>query len=111
MTEFEDILGVTVDFNELDEDGLLVASLHHLLTARLPRVGERVWLEDPDGNSCWGSVVRVAERVMHLRLDLSSWQHEDVPGQLSVPAQATAPLAESGPASSPPDSGMLQPVA
>lgn len=90
MTEFEDTLEATVDFNSLDEDGLLVAALRHFRSFRVPRIGEMVWLRDSEGNSCWGSVVRVSERVMRLRLDRATWVHGDVPEQQTSSSVETA---------------------
>jgi hypothetical protein len=64
-----------VDFNELDDDGLLIALLPPESPAHDP--GTELHLLDADGNYCRGTVSSIDGRLVSLVLDWSTWSPED----------------------------------
>ncbi|MBV9142930.1 MAG: hypothetical protein JO115_18795 [Pseudonocardiales bacterium] len=67
-----------VDFNELDDDGLLIALLPPESPA--PDSGTKFHLLDADGNYCRGTISSVEGRLVSLVLDWSTWWPEDGAG-------------------------------
>ncbi len=88
MAQATDTLEAQVDFNELDEDGNVVAALEHFNSSRRPRIGEQVFLGDHEGNTCWGAIVRTAAGVAHLRLDPGTWRHSAIEASTSLTASS-----------------------
>lgn len=64
-----------VDFNELNDDGLLITLLPSESPA--PQPGTQFHLLDADGNYCRGRISAVEDRVVSLVLDWSTWSPED----------------------------------
>lgn len=50
-----------VDFDDRDEDGLLLASLRHTIGWRKPRVDDWVRLDDTEGRSCQGRIESIKD--------------------------------------------------
>jgi hypothetical protein len=74
----KDQLIFRVDFNNVADGGRLVkASLPHASSYRIPGDGERVFLEDGEGNRCWGSVERVEGLVVLIEIDDTTWVSGD----------------------------------
>jgi len=67
-----------VDFNELDDDGYLIALLPP--QSPTPDLGTRYHLLDTDGNYCRGTISSVEGRLVSLILDWSTWRPEDGSG-------------------------------
>jgi hypothetical protein len=67
-----------VDFNELDDDGLLIALLPP--ESPDPDPGTEFHLLDADGNYCRGTISSIEGRLVSLVLDWSTWWPEDGPG-------------------------------
>jgi hypothetical protein len=62
------------DFNELDEERCLWASLRFLLNGpRPPREGEWVYLLDPRGDGCMGQIDAINGWMARVRPDWESW--------------------------------------
>ena len=74
----ERLLMFGADFNFLDADGRVKASLRFAATPEIPTIGEWVRLEDVDGNSCLALVEEVKSSVIAARPDFATWRHCDV---------------------------------
>jgi hypothetical protein len=87
--EFQDDLVFRVDFNNFDAGGKYVkGSLYHGLSRRIPRVRERVFLQDGEGNRCWAWVADKRGVILYFELDASTW----VSGERSETRTLTAPV-------------------
>jgi hypothetical protein len=72
MSNFDDdFLVFTVDFNNVDsgEGRFVIASRTAVSSFRVPRVGEEVWLRDPDGDECPGMISEIRERTVIIQPD------------------------------------------
>jgi hypothetical protein len=68
-----DVLSFEVDFNDLDRDGRLMASMRFASSVRIPDVGEPVWVADDEGNGCRGTVAAVEGLIIYVELDQLTW--------------------------------------
>ena len=50
-----------------------------LFRATPPILHESVLLRDAEGNECWAWITAITERLLHFRLDLSTWRDERTP--------------------------------
>ena len=58
---------LTVDFNDLDENGRLPASMSlDVIGAVKPRTGQWVWLVDEEGPNCLGRVDRIDGELIEV---------------------------------------------
>jgi hypothetical protein len=87
---FQDRLTIDVDFNDVDRDGLLVASRRFASSPREPFSGERVWVSDDEGLGCEAAVDRVDGMIVYLRLDRSTFKREMVLAALAAVRGAPA---------------------
>jgi hypothetical protein len=71
--EFQDDLVFRVDFNSIDDDGRVKGSLYHGLSRRIPRIRERVFLQDGEGNRSWAWVADIRGVVLYFELDGTTW--------------------------------------
>lgn len=70
----EDLIIFRVDFNNIGEISSVVkGSLRNASSRRLPRVGERVYLRDFEGNACFARVRSVTDRRVAFELDAGTW--------------------------------------
>jgi hypothetical protein len=69
---------IGADFNALDGEGRVRASLRFAATSEIPDIGEWVRLEDVEGNSCSAAVEQVRGLAVLARPDWSSWVAGDV---------------------------------
>lgn len=77
LTQSEPIF--EVDFNNVAEGGRLIkASLRRAPQGWHPEVGDRVFLHDSDGESCWASVADVQAPMIFFEPDDSTWVSESV---------------------------------
>lgn len=109
---FERLLQIGVDFNALDAEGRVKASLRFSATPEIPAIGEWVLLTDTEGNSCPAIVEVVSGVVVLLRPDWTRW----IPGQIALlsrvfPSHVYAETDDSPPTESQGEhGGVLQPV-
>jgi hypothetical protein len=61
------------DFDRVDNDGCLRISLRFDRGPRPPRPGELVYLLDPEGRGCVGTVERIEGWHAHVRPDWATW--------------------------------------
>ena len=91
----ERLLVITADFNALDAEGLVRASLRFAATPEVPSIGEWVRLEDGEANSCLARVAEIEGLAVVAQADWSTW----IPGEiarLSRSVAAVVRLGESG---------------
>ncbi|MEA2494730.1 MAG: hypothetical protein QOJ29_2641 [Thermoleophilaceae bacterium] len=74
MTALFQLLVFKADFNALDaEEG------RYVIVGRTggvtPELDERVWLQDYEGNECYGRVAAVRERTILVEPDWDTWTH------------------------------------
>ena len=74
----ERLLLIGADFNALDAEGRVRASLRYAATPEIPAVGEWVRLEDVEENSCLARVEDIHALTIVARLDWSTWIPGDV---------------------------------
>lgn len=85
----ERLLHLKVDFNGLDSEGRVKASLRLAATSEVPRRGEWVLLEDAEGNTCLGRVEGVGHAIVAVQPDLATW----IPGEiLRLARQLSSPV-------------------
>ncbi len=75
----ERLLQIGADFNALDDDGRVKASLRYAATPEIPAVGEWVLLADADGNNCLARVEEVDGLSIVARADWLTW----IPSQIT----------------------------
>lgn len=75
---FERLLLIGADFNALDAEGRVKASLRFAATFEIPADGEWVRLEDAERNSCLARVEQVDGLIVLARPDWSTWIAGDV---------------------------------
>lgn len=75
---FERLLVIGADFNALDAEGRVRASLRFAATSEVPTVGEWVLLEDADRNSCLAVVEAVEGLGVLARPEWPTWIAGDV---------------------------------
>jgi hypothetical protein len=75
---FERLLLIGADFNALDPEGRIRASLRYAASPEVPAVGEWVRLEDLEENSCLARVEAVEGLSVVARPDWSMW----IPGEI-----------------------------
>lgn len=75
---FERVLVIGADFNSVDSDRRVRASLRYGRTSEIPAVGERVLLEDGEGNTCIAVVEGADGLALLARPDWSTWVAGDV---------------------------------
>lgn len=80
----ERLLLIGADFNALDAEGRVRASLRHAATSEIPTVGEWVRLEDVEENSCLACVEEIAGLSVVARADWSTW----IPGEIARLSQS-----------------------
>lgn len=57
-----------VDFNDVDENGIVPASMSlDVIGALKPRVGDWVWLVDEEGPNCLGLVARIDGELIEVK--------------------------------------------
>ncbi len=62
-----------VDFNNVAEQGRFVKCSLRRVPGWRPYLGERVYLNDADGNSCHATVARLLGSIVYLEPDDSTW--------------------------------------
>lgn len=67
------LLQIGVDFNALDAERRVKASLRFATSPEIPAVGERVLLADVEGNSCLATVESVSGLAILASPDWSTW--------------------------------------
>ena len=87
MIRFETFTPIRVDFNSIEEDGLLQVSRHAVLVSD-PRVGEPLALEDLEGHACTAVVERVTARLLALRPLWQTWR--PAPAEVFTGIQVTS---------------------
>lgn len=65
------MIPLLVDFNDIDQDGYVVALGR--LAPRKAVVGQRAYLKDEEGNRCWGTVRRVTESLVLVEPEWDTW--------------------------------------
>jgi hypothetical protein len=75
----ERLLLIGTDFNALDRDGRVKASLRFAATPEVPAVGEWVSLMDAESNSCLARVEVVDGLAVVARPDWATW----IPGAIA----------------------------
>lgn len=75
---FRRLLVIGADFNALDAEGRVRASLRFAVTPEIPNIGESIRLEDAEGNSCTAVVEEVRGLAVLARPDWASWLAGDV---------------------------------
>ena len=106
------MLEIAADFNALDENGRVLASLRFASTPEVPDIGEWVLLADGEGNSCPAIVDAVDGLSMLARPDWTRW----IPGQIAelsrvFPSSSFAETEKSPPTEALGEhAGELQPV-
>lgn len=83
---FDRLLQIGVDFNALDIDGRVKASLRFAATPEIPAVGEWVLLTDVDGNGCHARVEEIDGLAVVARADWATW----IPGEIARLSQSFA---------------------
>jgi hypothetical protein len=63
-----------VDFNNVAEQGRFVKCSVRRVPGWRPRMGERVFLNDADGNSCHATVARMVGPIVYLEPDDATWR-------------------------------------
>lgn len=74
----ERLLLIGADFNALDPDGRVTASLRFAATPEVPAVGEWVSLMDGESNTCLARVEEVDGLAIAARPDWATW----IPGEI-----------------------------
>jgi len=82
----ERLLLIGADFNALDPDRRVKASLRYAATPEIPAVGERVLLTDSEGNSCLATVEAVDGLAVLACPDWATW----IPSQITHLSQVFA---------------------
>lgn len=75
----ERLLQIGADFNALDAEGRVRASLRYAATPEIPAVGELVLLMDAEGNSCLARVEEVDGLAIVAGADWTTW----IPSQIA----------------------------
>lgn len=70
---FERLLTIGADFNSLDSQGRVRASLRFAATAEIPSPGEIVLLHDIEGNSCLAEIEIVTGLAVTARPEWPTW--------------------------------------
>jgi hypothetical protein len=78
--DLERELLIYADFNALDDQGRVKASLRFAGSPEIPRKGEWVRLADSEENTCLGRVEDMRDLVIAVRVDPATW----VPGRVLV---------------------------
>ena len=76
---FERLLFISADFNALDAEGRVRASLRFAATADVPSVGEWVQLADGEKNSCLARIMAIEGLAVVAEADWSTW----IPGEVA----------------------------
>ncbi len=91
----ERLLLIGADFNALDAEGRVRASLRYAATPEVPAVGEWVRLEDVEENSCLARVEEIAGLSVVAGADWSTWISGEI-ARLSQSFKGGARLGEFG---------------
>lgn len=91
-----DLLVFRVDFNNLDDQRRVKGSFAHASSDRVPQVGERVLLQDPEGNACWAVVSEKGTLTLRFELELDTWISSEVLAAAGVPALDPSTVRWSG---------------
>lgn len=62
---------LTVDFNAIHGDGEVVTRLE--VAPKGLSVGDRVVLDDGEGEACEGTVSRITDRLVYAEMDWGTW--------------------------------------
>lgn len=87
---FRHELSVWADFNSIDEQGRLTASLRFADSPQLPVEGELIRLHDDEGNSVMGVVERIESMTVHVRPEMGTWTSTEI--SLDLPFVSQAPF-------------------
>jgi hypothetical protein len=82
------MIRLPVEFNDLDEQGRLLVLVE--LAPEPPDEGERAYLFDDEGNSCWGTVSSIDGDLIRVDADWDTWQ-TDGPVETGAAIGATPP--------------------
>ena len=78
MTEFtQSEPTYEVDFNNAEDGGRIIKASLWRCPGRVPDVGQRVFLRDNEGNTCWATVDRVVPPMIYFAPDDSTWVSGD----------------------------------
>lgn len=69
----ERLLQIGADFNAIDADGRVKASLRYAATPEIPAIGEWILLTDAEGNTCRARVEEVTGVAVAARPDWPMW--------------------------------------
>jgi hypothetical protein len=96
----KEVLIMLVDFNSVDGQGRLLASLRHTIGWRKPKVGDWVRLDDTEGHTCRGRVDSVQGRAIKVVPEwdtLITYVPTDPTFSVSYSEEVTAGVQESAP--------------
>jgi hypothetical protein len=88
-SSFQRELSIWADFNSIDEQRRITASLRFAASPERPAVGEVVRLHDDDGNAVLGVVEKVEGMTVHVRPEAATWATSIT---LDSPVPADAPF-------------------
>lgn len=71
-------LSVWADFNALDGEGRITASLRFSDTPARPFKGEWVRLYDDEGNAVMGIVEQIHDLTVHVRPEMATWTSAEI---------------------------------
>jgi hypothetical protein len=66
------MIRLPVEFNDLDEQGRLLVLAE--LAPEPITDGERAYLFDDEGNSCWGTVTSIGDGLIRVDADWDTWR-------------------------------------
>jgi len=69
------ILPLLVSFSELGDDDRVLALTD--VAPAVPEMGQRVYLLDADGNSCFGTVAHVVGGLIEVDADWNTWMRAE----------------------------------
>lgn len=72
MNDFEETPILTVDFNNVADDGRLVKAAIHRAKG-IPMPGRWAILRDPEGNRCLGRIERIQGPIAFVAIDDATW--------------------------------------
>lgn len=83
------MIPLPVDFNDLDEQGRVLALLRLAPATAEVEVGARAYLLDDEGNSCSGTIASIEDALIHIDADWDTWSPaSDVEAEVvTVPAE------------------------
>jgi hypothetical protein len=69
-------LSIWADFNSVDDQRRIKASLRFAASPEVPALGEWVRLHDDEGNAVRGVVEQVEGIIAHVRPEMTTWAYE-----------------------------------